>query len=57
LVFDAVIHRNVRLAEAPSAGESIFTYAPKNKAALEYMAFSQEATKRLVQWEMQDGEV
>jgi chromosome partitioning protein len=56
LVFDTVIHRNVRLAEAPSAGESIFSYAPKNKAAEEYMAFSQEATKRLAQWEMQDGQ-
>lgn len=53
LVFDTMIHRNVRLAEAPSAGESIFTYAPKNKAAQEYMEFSQEVVTRLAQWEMQ----
>lgn len=54
LVFDTVIHRNVRLAEAPSAGESIFTYSPKNKAAEEYTAFSQEVMTRLAQWEMQN---
>jgi chromosome partitioning protein len=56
LVFDTVIHRNVRLAEAPSAGESIFTYAPANHAAEEYMACSQEVIKRLKQWEVQDGQ-
>ena len=53
LVFETVIHRNVRLAEAPSAGESIFTYAPSNKAAKEYMAFSQDVMTRLAQREMQ----
>jgi chromosome partitioning protein len=42
LVFDAVIHRNVKLAEAPSAGEPIFIYAPKSKAALEYETLAQE---------------
>ncbi|NQV33530.1 MAG: ParA family protein [Phycisphaeraceae bacterium] len=47
LVFESVIHRNVLLAEAPSAGESILTYAPKNKASKEYMALSQEVIKRL----------
>jgi chromosome partitioning protein len=56
LVFDTVIHRNVRLAEAPSAGESIITYAPQNKAAKEYMAVSQEVIKRLAQWENQYGQ-
>ena len=42
LVFDTVIHRTVRLAEAPSAGESVLTYAPKNKAANEYKALAEE---------------
>jgi chromosome partitioning protein len=51
LVFDPMIHKNVSLAEAPSAGESIFTYAPKNKAAKEYMAFAKEVIKRLDQGE------
>ena len=42
LVFDTVVHRTVRLAEAPSAGESIVTYAPKSKGAAEYMALAAE---------------
>ncbi|MHC4482323.1 MAG: ParA family protein [Planctomycetota bacterium] len=42
LVFDTVIHRTVRLAEAPSAGESILTYAPKSKGAAEYKALAEE---------------
>ena len=47
LVFDTVIHRNVRLAEAPSAGQSIFTYAPSNKGALEYASLAREAMARM----------
>jgi len=42
LVFNTVIHRTVRLAEAPSAGESIMTYAPKSRGALEYRALAEE---------------
>lgn len=42
LVFDTVIHRTVRLAEAPSAGQSILTYAPESKGAFEYTALAQE---------------
>jgi len=41
LVFDAVIHRAVRLAEAPSSGESVLTYAPKSRGAAEYMALAE----------------
>ena len=41
-VFDTVIHRTVRLAEAPSAGQSIFSYAPQSSSAAEYMALVQE---------------
>jgi chromosome partitioning protein len=47
LVFDTVIHRNIRLAEAPSAGESIMTYAPANKGAKEYMALAREVEHRV----------
>ena len=47
LVFDTVIHRNIRLAEAPSAGESIMTYAPANKGAKEYMALAREVEQRI----------
>jgi chromosome partitioning protein len=42
LVFDAVIHRNVRLAEAPSAGESVLTYAPRSRGAADYRALACE---------------
>jgi len=42
LVFDAVIHRTVRLAEAPSAGESVLTYAPESRGAAEYKALAEE---------------
>lgn len=42
LVFDTVIHRTVKLAEAPSAGESVLTYAPNCKGACEYKALAEE---------------
>ena len=42
LVFDTVIHRSVRLAEAPSTGEPIFTYAPESRSAVEYRALAEE---------------
>ncbi len=42
MVFDTVIHRTVRLAEAPGAGQSIITYAPLSKAATEYKALAEE---------------
>jgi len=42
LVFDTVIHRTVRLAEAPSAAESILTYAPESRGAAEYTALAEE---------------
>lgn len=42
LVFDTVIHNSISLAEAPSAGESITTYAPESKGASDYMALAEE---------------
>ena len=42
LVFETVIHRNVRLAEAPSAGEPVLIYAPESKATAEYRALAEE---------------
>ncbi|MGE5297526.1 MAG: ParA family protein [Solirubrobacterales bacterium] len=47
LVFNTVIHKSVALAEAPSQGQSILTFAPDNKGALEYEALAQEMTARL----------
>ena len=42
LVFDTVIHQTVRLAEAPSAGEPILTYAPHSRGAAEYRTLAEE---------------
>jgi cellulose biosynthesis protein BcsQ len=41
-VLDTVIQRSLSLAEAPSAGESILTYAPQSSGALDYMALAEE---------------
>ena len=46
LVFDTVIHKSVRLAEAPSASESILTYAPDSRAADEYRSLADELMNR-----------
>lgn len=45
LVFETVISRGVKLAEAPSIGEPILHYAPKSKAAAEYRDLAEEITK------------
>lgn len=41
-VFETVIHRRISLAEAPSAGESVLTYAPESGGAVDYMALAEE---------------
>ena len=41
-VFNTVIHNNIRLCEAPSAGEPILAYAPRSRGALEYRALAAE---------------
>jgi chromosome partitioning protein len=50
LVFDTVIHRTIALAEAPSYGQSVLTFAPKSRASLEYIALAQEADNRIYQF-------
>ena len=45
-VFDTVIPRSIRLAEAPSYGEPISTYAPGSKGALAYEALAKEVLAR-----------
>jgi len=35
-IFDSRIRRNIKLAEAPSFGQSIFEYAPKSSGAIDY---------------------
>ena len=41
-VYKTVIPRNIRLAEAPSFGEPIFTYDPKCSGAVAYKALTEE---------------
>ena len=47
LVFNEIIPRNVRLAEAPSYGQPIVQYDPRSKGALAYQAVAQELAQRL----------
>ncbi|MFQ6035218.1 MAG: ParA family protein, partial [Sedimentisphaerales bacterium] len=47
LVFDTIIHRSIALAEAPSVGQSILTYAPESRASAEYRALATEVLLRL----------
>ena len=45
-VLKTCIPRNVRLAEAPSYGETILTYDPKCKGAFAYMLLAEEVLDR-----------
>jgi chromosome partitioning protein len=63
LVFQTVIHKTVSLAEAPSVGQPIISYAPSSRGSREYQALAAEALARLdrperidVEHELHDGE-
>jgi chromosome partitioning protein len=47
LVFETVIHKTIKLVEAPHVGQSIFAYAPEHKAAREYRALADEILARI----------
>ena len=47
--FQTRIRRNIRLAEAPSFGQSIFQYAPNSNGAADYKQFAQELQTGTVQ--------
>jgi len=46
-VFDTVIPRNVRLAEAPSYGQAGVVFDPSSKGALAYIEFARELVQRM----------
>jgi chromosome partitioning protein len=46
-VFDTVIPRNVRLAEAPSYGQPGVVFDPSSKGAMAFVAFAQELVRRI----------
>lgn len=41
-IFDSRIRRNIKLAESPSFGQSIFDYAPKSSGAIDYASLVEE---------------
>lgn len=45
-MFQSIIPRNIRLAEAPGFGQSIFQYDAKSRGAEAYMAFAREFLSR-----------
>ncbi|TVQ76528.1 MAG: ParA family protein [Flavobacteriales bacterium] len=46
MVFNTMIHRNVRVSEAPSFGESIVMYDASSKGAINYLKLAKELLKR-----------
>ncbi len=42
MVFDTIVHRNIRLSEAPSYGESIISYDATSKGAENYIQLANE---------------
>lgn len=46
LLFQTVIPRNIKLAEAPSTGQPIFYYSSKSPGALAYLALSGEILRK-----------
>lgn len=46
-IFETRIRKNVRLAEVPGAGDSIFDYAPKSHGAEDYMLLAEEVIRRV----------
>lgn len=46
-VFDTVIPDNVALTEAPSFGQSIFTYAPRSRGAIAFRDLTGEVLRRV----------
>lgn len=45
-VYESVIRRNIKLAECPSFGQSVFDYAPSSNGAVDYLALADEIHTR-----------
>ncbi len=45
VIFQSAIRRNIKLAEAPSFGQSIFQYAPSSAGAADYAVLAEEIMK------------
>lgn len=55
LVFQTKIHYSIRLAEAPSAGQSVITYAPDCSGAKEYESLADEICHEIQSWTTQES--
>jgi chromosome partitioning protein len=56
-VFEAKVRRNVKLAECPSFGKTIFEYAPKSPGAEDYASLADEVSGVIEVAEPEAGEV
>lgn len=48
-LFETVVHRSVRLAEAPSHGKPILSYDPNSRGSLAYMSLAKEVKSHVAQ--------
>lgn len=46
MVFETIIHRNIRLGEAPSFGKSVIMYDIRSKGAINYINLGKEVLKK-----------
>ena len=46
MVFDTIIHRNVRLGESPSFGETIISHDATSKGAINYLNLANELLEK-----------
>ena len=46
IVFDTIIHRNIKLGEAPSFGQAALMYDLKSKGAINYLNLAKEVLKK-----------
>ena len=46
IVFDTIIHRNTRLGEAPSYGESVIMMDATSKGAINYLNLAKEVLQK-----------
>ena len=53
LVFNTIIHRNTRLGEAPSHGETIIMHDASSKGAINYLNLAKEVINNQIQTENQ----
>lgn len=47
-LYETVIRRNIKLAEAPSFGQSIFAYSPESHGAADYLSLAREMLAQAV---------